>query len=814
MTQASALDAFRATPLLRALDDADLGELERLLERRSLAAGEVLFARDDPGDSLLLIVSGQLRIASDSSPGAVPLARLGPGEVLGEKALLTGEPRSASALAEVASELLELSRTDFDRFCATRPELQKQVHAVMAARQRGDPSRPFAHEAKTLLVLPSEGEVRLGRDPSNDVVIAEPTIDAQHATLRPVQGELRLRDLGSRAGTYLNRRPVQDAVVVDGDEIWLGAVKLFVADGVLKQYEPARGIRVEARGVGNVVGGGRRILEGVDLAIYPGELVALVGPSGAGKTTLLHDLLGFTPPTEGVIFYDSHPLATDLDLFRRVLGYVPQADIIHPQLSVEQTLRYAGRLRLPADTTDAELATRIERVLEQVGLTDERSNRVSRLSGGQRKRASIAVELLTEPRVIFLDEPTSGLDPGLDEQMMELFRRLADQGRTVVLTTHATRNLRLSDRVVILSRGRQVFMGTPEEALTFFAVEDFIDVYPALTQQDAVALSESYRASALYERAVAARLVTPVAAPTLGATDRARGARMEGVRRSLHQFRFLSARYWAITKADRTNLALLVLLAPVIGALLVPVFRRDIFELSAINGGSFVNALVLQFVIVLSAFFLGAVMAAREITKEAAIYRRERLVDLSPVAYVASKVVVLLLFALLQAVALVGVLALAVRFPAPQAETIVLLMGVTMLTSMAGMAMGLFVSALSRNADQAMTVVPLLLIPQIIYAGVAIPLAHLPGLASVLSEFMVSKWAVELMGHTTEIGTRVMAQTSTAVGQALGVRGPASDTGFESAFDIATVWRWLVLAAFFLAFTLATLVLQWRKGRF
>jgi len=277
--------------------------------------------------------------------------------------------------------------------------------------------------------------------------------------------------------------PVKETPLNDGDEIWLGAVKMFLQNGVLKQFEPSRRIRLEAEGVGNVVRGGRRILQGIDLAIYPGELVALVGPSGAGKTTLLHDLLGFQPPTDGEIYYDSLPLRTHHDVFRRVLGYVPQSDIIHPQLTVEQTLHYAGRLRLPADTTEEELRARIDRVLDQVGLADERQNTVGRLSGGQRKRASIAVELLTEPRIFFLDEPTSGLDPGLEARTMALLADVAATGRIVLVATHATESIERAKALCVLVGGRVAFFGPPPMALSYFRVERYAELFRQLEKQ-------------------------------------------------------------------------------------------------------------------------------------------------------------------------------------------------------------------------------------------------------------------------------------------------------------------------------------------
>jgi ABC-type multidrug transport system ATPase subunit len=238
--------------------------------------------------------------------------------------------------------------------------------------------------------------------------------------------------------------------------------------------EPARGVRIDVHGV-DVTRNGRRLLHDVDLTIGPGELVAIIGASGAGKSTLLDAIAGIRPPTAGTVLIDG--VRSGEPSRRHLLGYVPQDDLIHRDLPVAATLRYAARLRLPADTPADDIDRAVAATLTRLDLADRASTRVGDLSGGQRKRTSIAVELLTGPRAFFLDEPTSGLDPATAANLVGTLRRLADEGTTIVLTTHNTDDLRSCDRIVVVAAGRIVFEGTPTQARDHFDVDHLADIY-------------------------------------------------------------------------------------------------------------------------------------------------------------------------------------------------------------------------------------------------------------------------------------------------------------------------------------------------
>jgi ABC-type multidrug transport system ATPase subunit len=266
----------------------------------------------------------------------------------------------------------------------------------------------------------------------------------------------------------------------------------------------AKAARLDVQGL-EQRGGGRKLLDGIHLSVLPGECVGLLGPSGSGKSTLLKACCGLTSPSAGKVMLDGQDLREHRDVWRRRMGYVPQDDIIHLELSVEAAVRYAARLRLPASLSKQELDAAVTRVIGQVGLTERAKVRIAKLSGGQRKRASVAVELLSKPSVLFLDEPTSGQDPHLEESMMQLFRELARNGATVVVTTHAMANVELLDLVVLLHSGNLVYAGPPQALLEHFDTRSYEGVFKQLAARPASHWLTHFHRSDLFRRYVAGR---------------------------------------------------------------------------------------------------------------------------------------------------------------------------------------------------------------------------------------------------------------------------------------------------------------------
>ena len=324
------------------------------------------------------------------------------------------------------------------------------------------------------LELPAKESWSIGRSPHCDVALAfESTVSWHHATLRLASGRVEIADRGSLNGTWVNGRRVRKALLEPADSVMIGSTLLRfqpVASGALRAIRRDCGgeISLECIGLTRDVAGNKRILDRVSLAIRPGEFVGLLGPSGAGKSTLLKAVNGYNPPDYGCVLLNEMPLYPCFDMFRNSIGYVPQDDIVHPELTVADSLDYVARLRLPPDVTREQRLDLIDSTIETLGLNHVRDSRIYQLSGGQRKRVSIGCELITRPSLLFLDEPTSGMDPSTEERLMRHFRSLARRGTTILITTHILYNLDLLDRIVIMARGRLVFFGKPQEAMRFF----------------------------------------------------------------------------------------------------------------------------------------------------------------------------------------------------------------------------------------------------------------------------------------------------------------------------------------------------------
>jgi len=622
----------------------------------------------------------------------------------------------------------------------------------------------------TIRLKPGASGMIIGRDPSADVVLDHPLVSRHHAQLLPLPGGgYEIVDLGSTNHTRVAGEPVMRRPLTVGDIIEIGPYRLRFEGAALTTNlaAGAGGLRIDAQGVCKDVRKDRgwiRILSDVHLTILPNEFVVLVGGSGAGKSTLLKALNGFSPATHGRILVNGVDFYGAFDRFRALVGYVPQADIIHRNLPVDQALRYAARLRLPPDTTAQEREERISKVLGMVSMEACRTKIVDTLSGGQLKRVSTAVELLAEPKLLFLDEPTSGLDPGLDKRMMFTFRQLADGGRTVVVVTHATANIQQCDHVAFMAPGGHlVFFGPPNEALRYFNKTDFADIYTEV-EKDPQSWAQRFRHAPEYQQNVVAR---GAQSPKQGG-----GSGMPQVWRSgggLRQLRILTARYFEIIRRDTGNLALLLLQAPIIALLLVvvagePGIFNDVAGLSIPASPTtteareaatkatqlLTKAQTMLFFLSLVSVWFGVINAVREITKEVPIYLRERMADLRVAPYVGSKLVVMTGLCLVQAAFLLGIVVMRTELPpeglvfGPVADLFVTLF----LTAEAGMAAGLLVSALVSNQDRAMSIVPLVLMPQFLFAGVSFALE---GGLKILGQFSLTYWSTDALGSIVNV---------------------------------------------------------------
>ena len=479
------------------------------------------------------------------------------------------------------------------------------------------------------------GRLSIGRDPANDVCLDAPTISRFHAEIvGEVGGGVELRDLGSRNGTRLDGAPVTRASIRIGSEVGIGPFRLVFDGAEFVQRDDRGALRLDAYDV-SVAVQSRVILDAVTLSIQPGEFVAVIGESGSGKTTLMRVLAGVSRPSRGAVLLNGESVRARLS----DIGYLPQNEIVHARLTIAESLGYSARLRLPLDSTTAEIQAAVERVMRDTGLEQHARTRIGSLSGGQRKRVGLATELLNSPGVLFLDEPTTGLDPGLETRMMELFRELAAVGsHAVFVVTHATRNLELVDRLCVMGRGGNLcFFGEPSDARRFFAVSSFDDIYGVLDERP----PEEWRER--FEHSVAS---TPppaqVAAATIGMRRGVRAKSAFG-----QQTGVLTRRYFKVLQRDRRSLVLLLAQAPFLAAAIALLFKPEVF--AGAGRGIPSSAAQLLFTMVVTMAWLGTISSAREVIKEAAVFLRERAVGVRVDAYVASKVAVLLPLVALQA---------------------------------------------------------------------------------------------------------------------------------------------------------------------
>jgi ABC-type multidrug transport system ATPase subunit/ABC-type transport system involved in multi-copper enzyme maturation permease subunit len=550
----------------------------------------------------------------------------------------------------------------------------------------------------------------------------------------------------------------------------------------------ARGVEIVVRDLRRTLRDGTCVLHDVSFVVRPGELVGIVGGSGAGKTTLLDALAGVRPADGGQVLFDGADLAANLDAFRGELGYVPQDDIIHLELPLERTLRYSARLRLPAGATGPELDAATARVLAALDLEGRARVPVGSLSGGQRKRASIGVELLTDPGVFFLDEPTSGLDPATGADLLRLLRRLADDGATVVFTTHAPQDLARCDQVVVLARdGHLAFVGPPSALSGYFGVERVEEIYERLAGD---AGSEEWaRRFARY------RAAEPAPAPRLHDRPVPRARHGAGF---VRQWVVLTERTFETLTRNRLTLAILLGSPALVVAMFVILFRPGAFDLADPDPSAITMIL---FWITFGAFFFGLTYGLLQIVTERAIVRREHLVGQHLSAYLLSKVTVLLPFLLVVDVVMLAVLRGLDRLPGAS-MTAYLSVGVTLvLLAAAALALGLLTSAAVSNPSQATLALPMLCFPAVLFSGAILPVHVMAGVGAAISLFIPVRWAFEAAGHAFGVRGLLLHGGSPL--------GPPLVRAYGNAGEEAAGVYWLYLGAFvlvFLAAAWATLV--------
>jgi ABC-type multidrug transport system ATPase subunit/pSer/pThr/pTyr-binding forkhead associated (FHA) protein len=666
---------------------------------------------------------------------------------------------------------------------------------------------------------PGGAQKTIGRTPDNDIQIPNPQVSSRHAVLHSTGGQLFLEDRGSANGTYVrgqrippgNRVPVQNgekvfigpmplvlqvagqevAVVVEDTAHWEGRPLYEIEAWDLVSQVPDRDNPNELK----------TLLDHVSFKALPGDFIALMGPSGAGKTTLLLTLNGYLPPTAGQVRINGEDLYAIYDALRGSIGYVPQDDIVHPELTVWEAVRYSAKFRLPPDFSEEEIARRVDTTLAQLGLENVAHLQIGKperkiLSGGQRKRVNIAMELVTDPVIMFLDEPTSGLAADDTAALVSLLHDLAKQtGKTIITTIHQPAKdefEKFNLALVLGTGGVTMFFGAPHDGYRFFGSllerqgkpnnvdnpRDMFDmlnqrerpIYDAMRAQNPTIGRQAARQQAAREwsaeffnpqNPIFQKMYTGKRAVGAGTTQQG----VPGRASASGQFGLLFSRYFKVKVRDVSGTAIMLLQAPIIGVLLAAVFggqkeaipywclgaMQELAQKSGSVGNGATDVLksmavtpdnaASMFFLVVSAVWFGTSNAAREIVSEVAVYKRERMVNLRLFNYVFSKFLLLSLFCVIQCTLLLAIVFFALGYNGGmQAFGIELL---TMIcTAMNSVAIGLLLSTVVSSSEAAMALTPIALIPQVVLGGLMVPMTTNPMLRIPML-LMPARWGFQ-----------------------------------------------------------------------
>ncbi|MEU8793113.1 FHA domain-containing protein [Streptomyces sp. NPDC048643] len=602
--------------------------------------------------------------------------------------------------------------------------------------------------------------MRIGRALENELVVSDLQVSRHHAEFHATpDGRFEIRDLGSHNGTYVNGMPIAkggSTLLGPNDIVGVGHSTFRLVGDRLEEFVDTGEVSFSARHLTVTVDGGKQILKDVSFGVPEKSLVAVIGPSGSGKSTLLKALTGYRPANQGDVLYDNRNLYKQFAELRQRIGLVPQDDILHKELTVKKALKYAAKLRFPADTTGQEREARIDEVLRELKLDVHKEKKVTSLSGGQRKRVSVALELLTKPSLIFLDEPTSGLDPGMDRDVMQLLRGLADDGRTVLVVTHSVAELAICDKLLVMAPGGAVaYFGPPEEALNFFGYETWADVFSAFENYRDYDWAGRWKGSQHYQMYAAD---IDAVAPQSTQMPSAQAMKPPKPQSWGSQLTTLIRRYASVIASDKGFLALTVILPAVLGSvsLLIDSGKTLLVNDKVLPSGVHVangTATTVLLILAVGACFAGAANSVRELIKERVIYERERATGLSRSAYLMSKVIVLGVVTLFQG-ALVGAIGFGSRTvpdeglilkSLPKVELTIPIMAL----GFASMMFGLVISSLVKTAEKTMPLLVMFAIVQVVFTGCLFILNGTPGV-NQFSYLMPARWAVAASGTTLD----------------------------------------------------------------
>lgn len=578
-----------------------------------------------------------------------------------------------------------------------------------------------------------EEEYIIGKDKDCDIVFSHPAVSHKHARIFRKDGKAYVEDLNSTNGVFVNGIVIHGTREIhEKDIIQIGLNLIIYSCETLLCKTETDGIQLTMDGLVKKVDHGKKtILSNVNCTIESNDFVAIVGGSGAGKSTLLKTLGGYDKFYEGDVYYNGISLKRHYNVLKNIIGYVPQEDIVFENLTLKKMLYYTAKLKMPDKVSKREIEDRIQKVLRLVELTDHQNTMIRNLSGGQKKRASIAVELLADPGMFFLDEPTSGLDPGTEQKLMRVLNRLSKtQGKTIVMVTHTTQSLDLCDKIIFMGKkGRLAFMGTPEEAKMFFGTESLIEIYNLLEENTEI-WAEQFE-----------RFNQP---PEISSEKEESKVEKPKRKSAIKQLITLTARYGELVKNDLPRLGLLMIQPILIAILIKIVAGDDVFDI-------YEPTQQILFTFSCSGIWIGIFNTIQEVCKERAIVKREYMSNLRLTTYILSKYFIQFLISLVQTFIFVGLFTVLMG-DLPSKGVVLpcfIEMFITMwLTIYSSSALGLLVSSVMKNGDRAMAVSPFLLIIQLLFSGI---LFSLKGTSEVISYVTVSRWSVEAMGNVIDL---------------------------------------------------------------
>jgi len=568
----------------------------------------------------------------------------------------------------------------------------------------------------------------IGRSKDNDVVLDNVKVSRKHAKLEKIGNDWFIEDLNSANKTYVNSKPIKRVKIIESDKISIGGIPLDLSQILTSKKEIKGDVKIFAKNLTFRVDE-KTIVDNISLVINPQEFVGLIGPSGAGKTSLMLMMNGVVKPTEGDVYINGQSLFANLNSFKGQIGYVPQDDIIHRELTVRESLQYTASLRLK-NYTNTDISNQVDKVIKSLDLVEAENTFIGSaekkgISGGQRKRVNLGQELLTEPSILFLDEPTSGLDPKTDMEVMKLLKGIADKGKIVVLTTHniTTENFNLLTHLVVLTKGGKLaYFGPAKDATAYFNVSEPYEIFDEMNKREPDFWKKKFISSQYYQDYIVKR-----SGDIYNINSHSNYYQTLQKDFDFKQYLFLTSRYLKIKLRDKISTLILLLQAPLIAFLISLVFSKDSERTQAL------------FVLVIAAIWLGCSNAAREIVGEQSIYKRERMVFLKIPSYLFSKITVLSILCIIQSGILTVITDLFLNLNSDPFDLFLLLF----LTSISSLSMGLIISSLVNTNESAMAMMPIILIPQVILGGLISKFGNMNEFIQVLSGFMISRWSFE-----------------------------------------------------------------------